>query len=190
MIHPDMKLAQITTDPSGKEKFPLPGAQLPNAISGDQCAIIVRWARQNLNPAMTWAQAVTEMRQKFCRGNQWDINIVNRIVEIGREANVDAPLTVRSGGQSDMLSTIISALNGVKPHWDPGIQQRILVLSKAHRDTLISQALEITTQGQLQVFMTKFDALCGKPTPKAGLGEPLNLLVDQPIIPTDGSEPF
>lgn len=192
MIHPDMKLAQITTVPAIEEKFSLPGSQDPNnTVSGSQIGVMVRWAKENLPPSATWAQALSEMRTRFLKGNQRDFNIVNAILGNARAENPDRPLTVRSGGQSDMLSTILSALNGVKPHWDAGIQQRILVLSKAHRDALISQALEVNTQGQLQVFMTKFDALCGKPAPKAGLGEPLTVgsSVELPIINHD-EEPY
>lgn len=172
----------------------LPGASpADTGVTDSQVKTMVRWAHQNLDLSLTWAQAVSEMRKRFITGQQRDFNIADRIINEGYKANADLRLTE---DQARMVNTIILALQAPDKvgkdreqaqHWDLGIRQAIATVDVRTRKQYLALFDSVWTQGDLTVVMDRFSARFGRPQPKGGFGDVLNQ--EQPLSTNSDDAP-
>lgn len=143
----------------------LPGGSThpDNVLSNAQVRVIADWVTQNLSPSLTWAQAIAQLRTRagIRSTNQRDFPLVEWVVEQGRAASADEPLTP---GQENLRDNCIKALSGVKNHFEPEIDTRIKNTSRMVVEQITVRFMNIETRGQLSTAMKVFGALFGVPT--------------------------
>jgi hypothetical protein len=132
-----------------------------HALTAPQMGVIVSHIKQKFGPGTTYGDAVVALRKQHLQGRQKDWNIVNAVSAESRLATAHEMMTE---GQERMLyEAILPALAGHAEHWDPQIQSRIANLKQSTREILLNQTLEVTTRGEVSLFMKKFENLCGRP---------------------------
>lgn len=160
-FHPTQSLS--TVDPEALADKPNVKVTLPDPrgqISTKEYAVVVREAKATLPQALTWAEAVAELRKQHLRGRQPDFNMVTSILAKRRAENAHEPIVVDSG-QHRMLMRMAKALaRQEKLGFDP-IDSAIASEDPQILLSFRRMVLACTTQGQYSDLRAKFEANFG-----------------------------
>ncbi len=162
--------------PEGREKAVYLPGQARGTVSFDQQRMIARFVSENIDPALSWGDAIEGLRKRFLKGNQRDFGIVDGISQILRAGRAHDSLTP---GQVGLLTTQIAALSGSAPHWEPNIAAKIKAANPRIVTAMTEAAILVSNQGELDLFMEKFSGLFGRPQARAGLGDVLGPATDE-----------
>lgn len=114
-----------------------------------------------VGPYEPTARVRDTLRAKFLRGLQKDWNIVSGITGESRALTAREPITERQ--LTMMYDAIVPALVGTKGHWDPIIQSGIQKMPASTRELFLNMAIEAKNRGDVSGFMTRFEAVVGRP---------------------------
>lgn len=160
-FHPTQSLSTVDPDaladkPNVKVTLPDPRGQ----ISTKEYAVVVREAKATLPQALTWAEAVAELRKQHLRGRQPDFNMVTSILAKRRAENAHEPIVVDSG-QHRMLMRMAKALTRQEKLGFEPIDSAIASEDPEILRTFRRMVLACTTQGQYSDLRAKFEANFG-----------------------------
>lgn len=147
------------------ERIALPGAPDPlmNTVTRKQARTIIRSQQRRMVElnyvTKTFAETtVAERRRMRLSPTQRDFRMVEKYLADASAESAHLPTTV---DQQRMINDYISALVGKVPHWDEGAQREIVKLPAQRKEYFITEFLNVSTRGQLQLVLGRFEAFIG-----------------------------
>jgi len=118
------------------------------------------------------------------KGLDPDFVLVEKITAQWAAASATETLT---DAADKLRMSLIAALSGTTPHWDPKFQAKISALPASIRERLVLAFLDAETRGGFSAAMAKLTALVGQPASSPG---DTTTTSDVPAVPKGQVEPF